>query len=207
MWSDDDILRSVRRYLAMTLEAPPWTLRVERREVKDEERPVGVVVAGALSTSKARTSLIQGDVTEVMPVTITLYPAVADATADGIRAGRLEASKLKSHLNELINTGLTVEAQVEERTVQFAGPFRMPLWDYEGVPLTGEERAGPDDPHAVMWVDEASANVQAIQDLEDATRWTVVANFRVSIERPGRTAPDDQIRDIDRFIGVEKPIV
>lgn len=190
-----------------TGETGAWKLRLERREVKDEERPVAVIVSGPISTVRARTSLLQGDVEEAMPITMTLYPRVLSASADDLRKARQEASRLKSHMTELLNTGLTVRAEVEGRQVDFAGPFRVPLWDYTDVPLTGAEKGGPGDPHAVLWVDEASANVQAIQDPEDPVRWTIIANFRISVVRPGRTVHADELMDVDAVVGIEKPIV
>lgn len=211
MWQDDDILRSIRRYLAMTLgedgtgDTGAWKIRLERREVKDEDRPVAVIVAGAMNTTRARTSLIQGPVEEAMPITVSLYPRVMSGSIEDVRNGRLEASKLKSQVNELVNTGLTITTEVEGRTVNWCGPLRLPLWDYAGVALTGEGKDGPEDPHAVMWVDPPSLSVQAIQDPEDPVRWSVIANFRISIERPGRTAAEDELRDIDRLVGIEKP--
>lgn len=211
MWEDDDIVRSVRRYLAMTLGdsgQEQWKLRVERREVKDEERPVGVVLSGPIQTKRARSALIQGGVEEVMPLTISLYPPLAgSATADEIRSGRLNASKLKSLLNDLLVIGLTVTTTEEGRTRNWAGPWVLPLWDYTAVPVTGIEKDGPAHPHAVLWIEENSLAVQALQDPEDAKRWSVIANFRVTIERPGRTAPEAEVMDVDRVVGVEKPIV
>jgi hypothetical protein len=200
-WAVDDVKRSVRRYLSMTLESPPWKLRVERREVKDEERPVGVVTDGPITVARARAATPQGNVEEIMPVTVTLYPAIASGDVDGLRAGRLEADQLKAQLNELLNTGLTVTTKEEGRVRHWAGPFRLPLWDYADVPLSGEDKAGPEDPHDVLWVVDGSTAVDAIQDPEDARRWTVVANFRVSIERPGRVPGEDEVMDVEDFQG------
>lgn len=203
-WQPDDAVRSIRRYLSMTLASPPWTLRVERREVKNEERPVGVVTDGPLVPLRSRSTLIQGQVEEGLPITISLYPEVVDpkAKADAFRETRLEASKLKAQLSELINTGLTVTTEPKKgETRHWAGPFRIPLWDYEGVPVTGKEKAGPEDPHDVLWVDERSLSVQAIQDPEDPGRWSVIANFRVTIERPGRVPPPDEIADVKALEG------
>lgn len=213
MWQDDDILRSVRRYLAMTLgedgtgDTGAWKLRLERREVKDEDRPVGVILSGAMNTMRARTSLIQGAVEEAMPITISLYPRVMSGSIEDVRNGRLEASKLKSQINELVNTGLTITTEEEGRTRNWAGPLSLPLWDYDGVALTGEGKDGPADPHAIMWVDPASLNVDKVQDPEDPVRWAVIANFRISIERPGRTAGKDELMDVNDIVGTPKPIV
>lgn len=201
-WEPDDVKRSIRRYLAMTLPGPPWVLRVERREVKDEQRPVGVITDGQITTIRGGTpSVIQGNVEEMLPVTVTLYPLIADASTDSLRASRLEADQLKAQLNELLNTGLTVTTEVEGKRRHWAGPFRIPLWDYTGVPLTGEEKAGPEEPHDVLWVEEASLSVNTIQDTEDPRRWTVVANFRVTLERPGRVPGADEMMDVTGVAG------
>ena len=141
-----------------------------------------------------------------MPITISLYPRVMSGSIEDVRNGRLEASKLKSQLNELLNTGLTITTEVDGRTIHWCGPLRLPLWDYDGVPLVGEEKGGPADPEAVMWVDASSLSVQSIQDPEDPVRWSVIGNFRISIERPGRVAATDEVMDVDRVVGVEKPI-
>lgn len=203
-WELDDVARSVRRYLAMTLptfpgDEPRWKIRVERREVRDEDRPVGVVVLGQIATTRARTSRLQGQVEEVVPVTINLYPPIPeDATGvDGVREARLEAHQLATQLHQLFNTGLTVK--VGER--HFAGPFNVPLWDYADVPVSGKEKSGPADPHDVLWVDDKSLNVQAIQDPDDYRRWSVIANLRVSIERPGRGPAADEIVDVTGLEG------
>jgi len=176
---------------------PRWKIRVERREVSEEERPVGVVVLGDLATIRARTSLIQGEVEQMLPVTINLYPAPSSTSADDLRDGRKVADDLATQLDLLFNTGLTVK--VGDR--HFAGPFRIPLWDYAEIPLTGKEKKGPGDPHDVLWVEEKSLLVKAIQDPEDARLWSVIANMRVSFERPGRVPADDEVMDIDSISG------
>lgn len=210
VWQDDDIVRSVRRYLGMMLGdsgQEEWKLRVERREVKDEQRPVGVVLSGPIQTKRARSSLVQGGVEEVMPLTISLYPPLAGGSVDEIRSGRLNASKLKSLLNDLLVIGLTLTTTEDGRVRNWAGPWVLPLWDYTDVPVTGTEKEGPEDPHAVLWIEENSLAVQALQDPEDAKRWSVIANFRVTLERPGRIAPEAEVMDVERVVGVEKPII
>jgi len=210
VYARDDIARSIRRYLSMTMpvrpeDDPRWKIRVERREVSEEERPVGVVVLGDLSTTRARTSLIQGEVEQMLPVTINLYPAPSSASADDLRSGRREADDLATRLDLLFNTGLTVKVGARH----FAGPFRIPLWDYAEIPLTGKEKTGPGDPHDVLWVEEKSLLVKAVQDPEDARLWSVIANMRVTFERPGRVPAADEYMDIDSLSGTfvgEPPI-
>lgn len=200
-WEPDDVLRSLRRYLALTLESPPWKIRVERREVKDEHRPVAVITDGPITPVRARTALTQGNIEELMPVSLTLYPPLSESSTDAIRASRLEASKLKAQLRDLLMIGLRITTTEDGRTRHWAGPLRLPLWDYDGVPVTGEDKGGPEDPHDVLWIVDSSLNVNAIQDPEDVRRWTVVATFRVSVERPGRVPAADEIMDVKEIVG------
>jgi hypothetical protein len=97
--------------------------------------------------------------------------------------------------------GLTVRTTEDGRVRNWAGPLVLPLWDYEGVPITGPEKAGPADPHDVLWIIQGSLSVNAIQDPDDPLRWTVVANFRVSVERPGRVAAPDEMMDVKELVG------
>jgi hypothetical protein len=203
-WLTDDVVRSLRRYLVCIVDAPPWKLRLERREVKDEERPVGVVVPGKKSSLRGRTSLIQGNVEDILPITINLYPELPDASEveDPKRQARLEAYDLADRLFDLFARGAICYTEDKDgHRRHWAGPFRAPLWDYADVPLTGEDRAGPDDPHDVLWIVESSLDVQPIQDTEDPLRWSVIANFRVSIESPGRGPAEDEVGDIDDIVG------
>jgi hypothetical protein len=201
VWQDDDIQRSIRRYVAMALESPPWKVRVERREVRDEERPVGVVLIGPVTPLRARSSLIQGNIEEAMPVTVNLYPAIAEGSADDIRTSRLEAAKLKALLADLMTIGLTVTSEEEGRVRNWAGPMTLPLWDYDDVPVTGKDKAGPTNPHDVLWIIPGSLTTSAIQDPDDSHRWSVIASFRVSVERPGRVAPEEETMTVTKVVG------
>lgn len=196
-WEVTDIKRSIRRYLLLTLD-DDWTVRLERREVADDARPVGVVQTGALSVLRARESIPQGEVESLLPITISFYPAVpvapdkpkeGDPPFDVNRQADFAADALKSRLERLFLHGMTVTTDNEDGSKRhWAGPFRVPLWDYDGIPLTGPDRAGPEDPHDVLWVQRESLSVNAIQDPEDDTRYAVVAEFRVTVEEPGRIA-------------------
>lgn len=179
-WSDDSVHRSLRRYLALLL-GDPWELRLEQRGIADEDRPVAVVEMGPRANIRARTSLEQGEVVNGWPVTITCYPAVAPDE----RTGRQAAAELRYWLSQWLTVGLEVLAATPDGK-PFAGPWRVPLWDYDEVPLTGPDKAGPADPHDVIWIEEGSDSVTALVDPEDPLRWTVVCEFRCSVEAPGR---------------------
>lgn len=199
MYGTDDIGRSVGRYLIGWLGGAPWTLELERVEIRDDDRPAALVEVGQMRTRRARVSRDQGNVTEFAPLTVMLYPAVGEPRAAG-RAARDLATSLK----RLIDGGaddLDVDTpdfrQVNGRPA--AGPERMPLWDYAAVPLESDadteeeraaERAGPELAHDVMWVEDYGVN--AVQDPQDARRWSVALDARVSWERPGRIPVEAQ---------------
>lgn len=209
MWESDDIARSIRRYLEAPLD-DDWTIRLERREVRDEERPVAVIEATALTPLRAREAITQGEVESLMPVTVTLYPPLGPEPAEGedppvdpIRWARQAATYLASGLNRWLMYGMkvTTGSKKDGDLRHWAGPYRIPLYDYVGVPLTGPDRAGPDDPHDVLVVQKESVSIEPIQDTEDLRRWSVVCDFRVTVEAPGRTRDADESYEAEGIEG------
>lgn len=183
MWTDDDVLRSLQKYLSLLLEGPPWTIRGERREVRDEARPVAVIQLGEASITRARESLSQGEVEELFPVTVTAYPEVGTDE----RAARRRAAEVRYLLRRWLLVGL----EVSHGGRSYAGPFRAPLYDFSEVPLEGPGRAEVPPPHDVLWIARESVSTSALQDPDDAVRWTVVADFRLTMESPGRVEGED----------------
>ena len=209
-WEDSDIKRSLQRYLGETLEEP-WAIRTQRRQVADEDRPVAVIQTGQATVLRARESVPQGEVESLVPITITAYPPLPVAPEeedpeepfDAIRLADLAAEQLKTHLRRLITIGLVVR---DKDGRDWAGPFRIPLWDYADVPLTGPDRGGPEDPHDVLFVQRESLQVRSIQDPEDDLKWSVVCEFRVTVEEPGRIPDPDEGYVADGVVGRFKPI-
>lgn len=177
-WDSDDLSRSIRKYLSMTLDGPPWTIRVERREVRDDERPVAVIDVGPQLVTRARESVPQGEWEWVAPVTVTCYPKPGKDQ----RQNAYDARALRTQLFRLITNGLNVTGADGKR---WSGPFRIPLWDYVDVPLSGAEKGTDEDPHDVAWVERESLTAEVIPDDDDPDRWTVVLEFRASVEAPG----------------------
>lgn len=178
MYDVDDVIRSVRRYVAATL-GEPWTISLARNEVADDDRPAALIELGALRAPNGRVSLQQGPVDHSLPITITCWPPPApDRYAAHVAHG------LVSHLNNLVVHGL--DLGVNENGRPIAGPYRIPLYDYSGVPPV-EAVPGPEHPHDRLWVESHSAH--AFQDQTDPRRWNVVLELTVSWEAPGRVPP------------------
>lgn len=189
-FSKDDIARSIARYLSLMWDKDSgWEIRTAREVVADDQRPVAVILLGAKTTLSARTSRNQGNVLEAVPVTLYAYPPVGETEL----AARGAGDAIADELNDMIVFGLSPDADEEKDDPAWptmAGPFHLPLWDYAGVPLEGAGRAGPEEPHATLEVEQDSLNVQNLEDPQDGKRRTIVCEFRVRIDRPGRTVPE-----------------
>lgn len=183
MYDQDDIARSVRRYVAEML-GPPWAIDLERKEVRDDARPAGLVEVAQSRVRRARVSIPQGNVEMFAPVSVTLYPSLADPR----EAGRT-ARVLTHALLQLIVVGADGPTFEDGRPA--SGPERLPLYDYADVPLTGTaaQRQGPAHPHDLLWAEDYG--VRPIQDPQDPQRWTVALDMRVSWEQPGRVSQAD----------------
>lgn len=183
-WDSDHVQRSIRRYVGEATPSPPWRLRTERRYVKDDDRPVAVVQLGDSSLTRFRESLEQGETETLYPVTVTAYPEVRKDE----RLGRKEAEEIRFNLQSLILTGAVVR---DEDGRDWAGPARIPLWDYDGIDPGDDDSAA--ELYDVLWVTEGSVAARTLQDPEDPKRWTVVLEFRVTVEAPGRVKDPDAL--------------
>lgn len=199
MYEANDVKRSIRKYLAALLDES-WTVRIERREVRDEDRPVAVIELGQESIVRAREALTQGEVETAFPVTVSCYPPLppeaeptADPPPDPIREAEAIAEGVKTLLVRWLMFGLTVRTEPTKGTKRnWAGPYRIPLYDFADTPLTGPNRELKDPPHDVLWVASENVSAEAIQDAEDLRRWSVVLDFRVTMEQPGRVPLADE---------------
>lgn len=200
MWQPDDVQRSIRRYLSQTLTtidpAKRWRLAFLRDQVRDDQRPAGLLEMGIVSGSgTSRVSPEQGNVIEAAPVTISLWPEMHDDTGALLepRVAERYARALKGQVYDLFRFGLDLPPLPADHLTHpgrpRCGPERIPLYDYAQSTTTGtaEQRRGPADPHDWLWADRYST--RAIQDPEDPRRWTVICELSVSWERPGRVGP------------------
>lgn len=180
-FAPDDIHRSLRRYAAQALDG--WTVRTQRSEVKDTERPLAVVEpASPITTTFARATVPQGDVSKVQAFSVMAYPALGDTPNES----RLAASQVQQLLDAIITRGM-----VDDDGASIAPPLRIPIYDYDGVPVVGAGRAGPVAPYGWAWVEDHSANI--VQDPLDHLRFTVPLDVRLSWAEAGRRVPDAPI--------------
>lgn len=180
----DDILRSLRRYTSLLLQSPPWTVRVQRVRVDDDERPVAIVQeSGPMTVPHSRAgTLQQGDVQYQQALAIACYPVIGESAAASAEAAR----QVRTLLVAGFTRGLRTD---DDPPVNIGGPWRVPIYDFDGVPIQGAGREGPVDPYAHMNVDD-SFNVRPVQDAVDELRYTVMANLRVSWWAAGRIPGD-----------------
>lgn len=179
----EDVLRSLRRYVAQTLGSPPWTVRIQRTRVLDDERPIAVVEEGGpLTTPRSRAGMVnQGDVQLMQSYAVMCYPAMASDAADS----RYEAGRVRSLLQAGFSRGLVTD---DDPPVNIGAPWSVPVYDFDGVPVSGEGRAGPADSYMYASVDQ-TFNVRPVQDPLDELRFTVVANLRMTWWAGGRIPP------------------
>ena len=184
MYDPDDIARSVRRTIAELL-GPPWQLDLERKEVADDARPAGVIEMGEARMRRARTSPQQGQITAFAPVTVTLYPPLAEPREAGRSARKLAHLLLDMVMVGVVGPTFSDGGDPPMPGRRASGPERLPLYDYANVPLIGTaaERKGPDFAHDLLWVEDYG--VRPLQDALDPQRWSVILEMRVSWERPG----------------------
>lgn len=192
MYTDEDIVRSVRRYVSLML-GQPWNIMLERQEVRDDARPAGLIEIGETHERFSRVAVPQGERTMFAPLTIALFPPVYVAPLTNPpeplnpRVTGRAARQLAARVRDLIAVGAAPagDPQLFRANGRPAcGPARMPLWDYQSV---APGTAGPQKPHDVLWAEDWT--VDAVQDPEDARRWSVMADVRVSWEATGAVPP------------------
>lgn len=184
----DNVHRSVRRWVALLLPSPPWTLRLEdAMEARpDDDRPYGIVQPVTnVDTVFARATIPQGDVRRQTTMSITLYPGLTAVDSGDVlsrREARLQATQLAQLLLDGLEVGVLDASVTPNR--QYGGPLKLPLWEYAGIPVTGAGRAGPVLPYGSVDVENPTA--RPIPDDDEGRRWTVQVSFRAQWWAAGR---------------------
>lgn len=180
-----DRQRSLRRFLMMSLGAPPWRIYIARDHVGDDERPAAIVEPGSPSGRgrPARISLPQGNRERMQTHSIALFPSFMTEDEEprrlSVEEAAVRAHGLAQRLEDSIALGL-----IDDDGEAWSYPERIPVFDFDAVPVLGAQRGGPDEPYGWMWVEDFP--VRPVQDNDDPLRWTVVSDLRVSWEAAGR---------------------
>lgn len=199
-FSLDDRQRSLRRFVIETLGSPPWVVRLQREVVKEEQRPAAVIepTSGVLPGDiPSRTTVPQGDIDLMQSFALAFYPALADGRGADLSpaAAAQQARVIAERLTQSLMIGLVLDDGS-----RWSYPWRLPLFDFDGVPIEGRARAGTDEPYA--WMNVAEAPVRAIPDPVDPLRWTIVSDLRMTWRQGGALAPEAPlVRDFSgRFV-------
>lgn len=173
----------------LAADPPPtqWTVKDERSEVSDEQRPVVIVEpTGEKSTPFARSSYTQGDVQHADTWTVTCYPEATGTPAECTRRARMLAERLEDALvHGLLTPAVAGPPAVAEE--QFGGPLVLPLWDFAGLGLE-DDRPGAQS----GTISVESYTVRPIPDPLDDRRWTVVLEMRLTWWVSGRSRRDSE---------------
>lgn len=185
----DDVIRSLRRFVWLALgidpaTLKPWTVRTQRTRAADDQRPVAVVEeATPLSTPHSRATIPQGDVQKMQGFAVVCYPVLRTSAPESAQ----EARRVATLIDRAFSCGLVTD---DVPPVNIGGPWRLPIYDFRGVPIVGDAatRQGPADPYMHANVDE-TFSVRAVPDAMDELRFTVVANVRLTWWLGGRIPP------------------
>lgn len=201
MRTNEDAIRSVRRWVASALGSPPWRVRLAMDG--RFKRPFALVdTPTQRSDSQAAAATVLHD----LPIQIHLYPLVPD---DPVNVRASAARLIAERAGELLTTALALGVvDAADPTVRsYYG--RIPLWDYtdaDGNPLPLESTAA--DPMAsvatrryapdYLWVPDGWT-VRVMPEASEDQLFVVVANLRVQWNRnahlrsPGTTLTSVQI--------------
>lgn len=160
MRTNADALRSLKRYAALML-GDDWEVRLPGEEGTFERPFARVVVADAAQYRAATKYLTEA----FAPFAVYTYPAKG-ATADEALMGALG-------VEEMLFQGFHVGVPDE------GSPMRVPLYDYDGVPLSEPSLARFE--HDYLRVSDLSTRHFA--DPDDRTLWSVVTDVRLSWRR------------------------
>jgi hypothetical protein len=193
--TEDDRLRSVRRFVSKALKSPPWSVLTERSEITDQMRPVALVEAATPSSqfgTAPRATVEQGMVGRQQTLAVTLFPVGTETVAGKVRQlppseARRLANEAAVQMERAVLFGLVPDEDDSGTWPWRTPPLRIPVFDFEGVPTVGANRAGPDAPYA--WMSVEDAGFRSLQDPQDTRRWSVVGTLRLSWQLGGRVAP------------------
>jgi hypothetical protein len=165
----DDARRSLGRY--MWLAFPDYDVFIHRDEqVFDRPGIVIRTVGDMLFPPGGGWAMI--DVTQ--PFAVYLYPQPQDS----IKQSEAHATLEKQKLAKAFSHGL----QYPDNTT-IGGHRRVPLWDYEGVPI--DAALPPERVDDVEYMRTLDMSITQLQEGDDDRLWTLVANVRLTWRQHG----------------------
>lgn len=178
-WTEDG-LRSLKRYVAEAL-GDEWEVRLA-----DEEgvfsRPFAMVWEAGPAPEEAVGPAAQVTQTQV-PFVVHAYPATADAAGDPFGAQEAKGAALAAQ--ETLRRAFA-------EGVGLGRPFRVPLWDYEGVgwdePATVRGATAttvPATPPHGDYMRVLDLSLNKVRDDVAEGLWTVVCQLRLGWRRVG----------------------
>ena len=172
----EDAWRSLKRLTALVL-PEPWQIRLESAQYAEEDRPLAIIdTIGDLTRAGVQPTIPGRQHVVTQTFLITAYPPVPDDP----RVAREQATAVLQALDDLVTIGWK---DVDGKWI--GGPLRLPMWDYEGVPLVGPNRGNPNGKWPqMMWVEAHTGRV--IGDPQDDRRWTVPYTMRLSWDATSR---------------------
>jgi hypothetical protein len=165
MYGVADAMRSLKKYVADKLGAD-WEVRLWDEEGEFDYPFVRILAAGGALYSGP---VLWQDV--IQPVAIHAYASPSQTTADAVIAA------------------MQVEDALYSAFFNVRRPARVPLYDYDGVPLSdpGVIRQSHDYLHVVDFSTEQMASPE-----DDRLRW-VVATMRLKWGRPAKVKPAEKV--------------
>jgi hypothetical protein len=152
-----DALRSVKRHVADSL-GSDWEVRLAADDGTLLEPPYAIVATVGPALSSESALIVQ--ITQ--PYTVYCYPPRSESFEQGL----LDGAALTEQLWMAFVGGLT--------------PYRVPLYDYAGVPLAN----GSASRNTHDYLRLVDVQVNRVPDSEDEQRVIVVCDFRASWTRP-----------------------
>lgn len=168
MRTKEDALRSLARYISESL-GEAWEVGLFADQGTFERPGVAVRTAGPMLVGGSRHTL-----DNTLPVAVYAYPEEGGS----VEAGYVNAMATEESLWQAFNVGIAE-----------GHPWRIPLYDYEGVPITegSEMRRYPD------YLRVVDLSIDSTQAPEDEMKWTVIASLRLTWKRAGELAPGTRL--------------
>jgi hypothetical protein len=164
-----DATRSLARYFALWL-GDEWEVRFDAEE-HTFKTPFARVEA--LSNTIVGEGVNYHAV--IQPFSVYAYPEYPEGTEGSVEESRLIAMEVAQSLLDALAIG----------GVDGSRPFRVPLYNYDGVALDGGTGSNARTPYDYLRIVRGSTNVDRVPDATDPRWITVVLGFRATWFRRG----------------------